>query len=62
MFVEYLKLIDMKRNEIRIVNLDESVFDKIKKRAKENKRTIGKEAEYCIERYLLMTDAKKEIQ
>jgi predicted urease superfamily metal-dependent hydrolase len=38
-----------KRNEIRIANLDETVFERIKALAKENKRTIAKQAEFMIE-------------
>lgn len=38
------------RKEIRIVNPDDKLFERIKKLAKENKRTIGKQAEFMLEK------------
>ena len=37
-----------KRLEIRIVNPDKKLLAEIKKLAKENKRTMGKQAEYML--------------
>lgn len=42
----------MKRNEIRIVDPSKEVWETINKLAKEEKRTIGKQAEYIIEKYI----------
>jgi len=37
-----------KRLEIRIVNPDKKVLQEIKRLAKDNKRTIGKQAEFML--------------
>lgn len=45
------------RKEIRIVNPDDKLFELIVKLAKENKRTLGKQAEYMIEQFVKKSDA-----
>jgi len=40
-----------KRNEIRISNIDDVLFGKIKLLAKNNKRTISKQTEYMLAEY-----------
>lgn len=45
-----------KRLEIRIVNPDKKLLQEIKRLAKENKRTMGKQAEFML---LQMIDKSK---
>lgn len=40
-----------KRTEIRIVDPPAALFDKLKKIARVNKRTIGKQAEFILENH-----------
>ena len=42
----------MKRNEIRIIDPSKQVWDVVTALAKKEKRTIGKQAEYMIEKYI----------
>jgi hypothetical protein len=41
-----------KRKEIRILNPDIILLEQLSKLAKENKRTIGKQAEYMLEWFI----------
>lgn len=45
-----------KRNEIRIVDVPDKTFNAIKKKAKDEKRNIGKQALVEIEKGLKQTD------
>lgn len=48
-----------KRNEIRIIDPPKELFEAIKKMAKEEKRTMGKQAEYLLELQLTKLEDKK---
>ena len=50
-----------KRSEIRIIDPDKKLHERVRQRAKENKRTIGKEAEYMIEQYMFFIDSGKQL-
>ena len=39
----------MKKNEIRIANMETNLFNEVSALAKANKRTIGKQAEFMLE-------------
>lgn len=47
---------DTKRFTLRI---DEKIFDKIKESADRNKRSIAKEIEYLLERYIEQLEKEK---
>lgn len=40
-----------KRIEIRIIDVPKGLYEKIKASASNNKRTVGKEAEFVLEQY-----------
>jgi hypothetical protein len=42
-----------KRKEIRILNPDPKLLKQLKQIAKDNKRTVGKQAEYILEWYVI---------
>ena len=48
----------MKRNEIRIIDPTKEIWETVNKLAKEEKRTIGKQAEYMIEQFMKIKTKK----
>ncbi len=50
----------MKRREIRIYDPEEKLLETVERLAKEEKRTIGKQAEYMISQYIKLTQKKQK--
>jgi hypothetical protein len=51
-----------KRNEIRMIDVEEKLFNVIKSLAKKGKRTIGKQAEWMAEQYYLIEKEEKALK